>query len=45
MTDWIAWFVAAGILVIFEVFTGTFYLLMIAVGLATSLPAIDGAEP
>lgn len=34
MTDWIAWFVAAGIVVILELFTGTFYLLMIAVGLA-----------
>ena len=44
MTDWIAWFVAAGILVIFEVFTGTFYLLMIAVGLAAGgVAALLGA--
>ncbi|WP_420475054.1 NfeD family protein [Noviherbaspirillum sp. ST9] len=34
MTDWIAWFVLAGILVVLEMFTGTFYLLMIALGFA-----------
>ena len=34
MTDWIAWFGLAGALVILEMFTGTFYLLMIGVGLA-----------
>lgn len=34
MTDWILWFAAAGIVVICEMFTGTFYLLMIAFGLA-----------
>ncbi len=33
MTDWMSWLVAAGILVIAELFTGTFYLLMMAVGL------------
>jgi membrane protein implicated in regulation of membrane protease activity len=44
MTDWVAWFVAAGILVIFEVFTGTFYLLMIAVGVAAGgVAAFAGA--
>ncbi|MET0859132.1 MAG: NfeD family protein [Telluria sp.] len=32
MADWIYWLVAAGVLVVFELFTGTFYLLMIAVG-------------
>jgi len=32
MTDWIAWFALAGILVVLEMFTGTFYLLMIAIG-------------
>ncbi|HCN90871.1 MAG TPA: NfeD family protein, partial [Oxalobacteraceae bacterium] len=34
MTDWIVWSVLAGILVILELFTGTFYLLMIAIGFA-----------
>lgn len=32
MTDWIAWFALAGILVVLEMFSGTFYLLMIATG-------------
>lgn len=44
ITDWILWFVAAGILVTFEIFTGTFYLLMIAVGLtAGGIAALVGA--
>ena len=34
MIDWVMWLVVAGVLVVFEMFTGTFYLLMIAVGLA-----------
>ena len=34
MSDWMIWLIAAGAVVIFEIFTGTFYLLMIAVGLA-----------
>lgn len=34
MADWINWLVAAGVLVVMELFTGTFYLLMIAIGLA-----------
>jgi membrane protein implicated in regulation of membrane protease activity len=34
MADWMNWLIAAGILVILELFTGTFYLLMIAIGLA-----------
>jgi membrane protein implicated in regulation of membrane protease activity len=33
MADWINWLVAAGVLVVFELFSGTFYLLMIAIGL------------
>jgi membrane protein implicated in regulation of membrane protease activity len=33
MADWINWLVAAGVLVVLELFTGTFYLLMIALGL------------
>jgi membrane protein implicated in regulation of membrane protease activity len=34
MADWIYWLVAAGVLVVFELFTGTFYLLMIAIGVS-----------
>ena len=33
MAAWIVWLCAAGVLVIFEMLTGTFYLLMIALGL------------
>jgi membrane protein implicated in regulation of membrane protease activity len=32
MTDWMIWFGLAGSLVILEMFTGTFYMLMIAIG-------------
>lgn len=34
MADWMGWLVAAGVLVVLELFVGTFYLLMIAIGLA-----------
>ncbi|QJE01773.1 NfeD family protein [Massilia forsythiae] len=34
MADWMGWLALAGILVILELFIGTFYLLMIAIGLA-----------
>jgi membrane protein implicated in regulation of membrane protease activity len=34
MTDWINWFWVAGALVVLELFSGTFYLLMIAIGVA-----------
>lgn len=34
MQEWMNWLIAAGVLVILELFTGTFYLLMIAIGLA-----------
>lgn len=45
MTDWMTWLVAAGVLVIAELFTGTFYLLMIAIGLgAGALAALLGAS-
>ena len=45
MTDWIAWLIMAGVLVILELFIGTFYLLMIALGLAAaSLAALGGAS-
>jgi membrane protein implicated in regulation of membrane protease activity len=33
MADWMVWLVAAGVLVVFELFTGTFYVLMIAIGM------------
>lgn len=45
MTDWMSWLVGAGILVVAELFTGTFYLLMIAIGLgAGALAALSGAS-
>lgn len=34
MADWGLWFIAAGVLVAVEMFTGTFYLLMLALGCA-----------
>ena len=34
MSDWMSWFLAAGVVVILELFSGTFYLLMIAIGMA-----------
>jgi membrane protein implicated in regulation of membrane protease activity len=43
MTGWVMWVTLAGILVIFELFTGTFYVLMIAVGMgAGGLAALLG---
>ncbi|MGH8856181.1 MAG: NfeD family protein [Telluria sp.] len=45
MTVWMSWLIGAGILVIAELFTGTFYLLMIAIGLgAGALAALSGAS-
>jgi len=45
MTDWILWFAAAGALVILELFSGTFYLLMLALGLgAGAILAIAGVQ-
>jgi membrane protein implicated in regulation of membrane protease activity len=44
MSHTIAWFLAAGLLVILELFTGTFYLLMTALGVAAGgLAALAGA--
>lgn len=44
MSDWMIWLIAAGVLVVLELFTGTFYLLMIAIGLAAgALAALAGA--
>lgn len=34
MDDWMVWLALAGVLVVFELFTGTFYVLMIAIGMA-----------
>ncbi len=46
MSDWMNWLVMAGIVVVMELFTGTFYLLMIAIGLAAgALAALSGAAP
>ena len=46
MADWISWFVMAGVVVILELFTGTFYLLMIAIGIAFGgVSALYGLSP
>jgi len=43
MSDWINWLVIAGIVVVLELFSGTFYLLMISAGLfAGALAALIG---
>lgn len=39
MADWSYWLAAAGLTVILELFSGTFYLLMIAIGLAAGSAA------
>ena len=45
MADWMVWFGLAGILVVLEMFTGTFYLLMIAIGfVAGGLAAMAGGS-
>lgn len=45
MTDWMIWLTVAGVLVAIEIFTGTFYLLMIAIGFgAGALAAMSGAN-
>jgi len=45
MTDWIMWLAMAGIVVILEMFSGTFYLLMIAIGLvAGALASFAGLD-
>lgn len=43
MSDWSFWLWAAGVTVVLELLTGTFYLLMIAIGLAAgALAAVAG---
>jgi membrane protein implicated in regulation of membrane protease activity len=45
MTDWMIWFAVACALVILEMATGTFYLLMIAIGVAGGgIVALSGAS-
>ena len=48
MADWTIWLVLAGVTVVLEMFTGTFYLLMIGIGLAAgglaALTGIPGEE-
>ncbi|MNJ95939.1 hypothetical protein D3C87_136550 [compost metagenome] len=45
MTDWMIWFAVACVLVILEMATGTFYLLMIAIGTAAGgLAALAGVD-
>jgi membrane protein implicated in regulation of membrane protease activity len=46
MSDWMGWIATAGVVVILEIFSGTFYLLMIAVGLVDAAAAAAlGASP
>ncbi len=46
MNDWMIWLVITGVLVAFELFTGTFYVLMIAVGTAFgTIAALMGLTP
>ena len=39
MTSWMMWLAVAGVLVILEMFSGTFYLLMLALGVAAGAAA------
>ncbi|GIZ51207.1 NfeD family protein [Noviherbaspirillum aridicola] len=46
MSGWMIWFALAGALVVFEMLSGTFYLLMIAIGLAVGgTAALAGLDP
>lgn len=45
MSDWINWAILAGVLVIAELFTGTFYLLMIALGMLSGAAAAALGAP
>lgn len=42
MTDWMMWLALAGVLVVIELFTGTFYILMIAIGATAGVVAALG---
>lgn len=44
MAEWMKWFIAGGALLVLEMFTGTFYLLMIGIGLAAGgIASLAGA--
>lgn len=45
MADWMIWMLLAGGLVILEMFIGTFYLLMIAIGMASGALVALAGEP
>ncbi len=46
MVDWMSWFLTAGLVVILELLSGTFYLLMVAIGIASGgVAALAGATP
>lgn len=43
MTEWMGWFIAAGVVLVLELFTGTFYLLMMSIGIAVGgIAALSG---
>ena len=45
MSDWMLWFAIAGALIVLEMFTGTFYLLMVGIGFsAGGLTALAGGS-
>lgn len=45
MSNWMGWMAAAGLLVVLEIFIGTFYLLIVAIGLlAGALASLAGLE-
>ncbi len=45
MSDWLIWMAGAGVLVVLEMFTGSFYLLMIGLGFAAGgAAALAGAQ-
>jgi membrane protein implicated in regulation of membrane protease activity len=45
MSDWIIWMLSSGVLIVLEMFTGTFYLLMVAIGMvAGGLAALAGVS-
>jgi membrane protein implicated in regulation of membrane protease activity len=39
MTDWMLWLTLAGVVIILEMFTGTFYLFMLGIGMAAAAMA------
>ncbi|MGV3741478.1 MAG: NfeD family protein [Burkholderiaceae bacterium] len=47
MADWTVWLIVAGILIGLEIFTGTFYLLMVGIGFAAGglMALLGGAQP